>query len=89
MFGKMKGFFENRLVGYNKYMNRDIEESKEFYPFTASCLLARDNYQILFSYVCLGFDTFGPFKLIGGISNGHPTEDEILGAVKFYERLAL
>ena len=28
------------------------------------------------SYHCLGFDTFGPFKLVGGIAKGHPTEDE-------------
>ena len=39
------------------------------------------------SYHCLGFDTFGPFKLVGGIAKGHPTEDEIKGAVEFYQRL--
>lgn len=38
-------------------------------------------------YGCLGFDTFGPFKLVGGIAKGHPTEDEINGAVQFYESL--
>ena len=35
-------------------------------------------------YHCLGFDTFGPFKLLGGIAKGHPTEKEIVGAVEFY-----
>lgn len=39
------------------------------------------------SYGCQGFDTFGPFKLIGGIAKGHPTEEEIKGAVQFYEAL--
>jgi len=39
------------------------------------------------SYHCLGFDTFGPFKLVGGIAKGHPTEEEIAGAVKFYQGL--
>jgi len=38
-------------------------------------------------YICNGFDTFGPFKLVGGIQKGHPTEDEIRGAVSFYDRL--
>ena len=38
-------------------------------------------------FLCLGFDTFGPFKLVGGIAKGHPTEDEIGAAVKFYESL--
>ena len=39
------------------------------------------------SYHCTGFDTFGPFKLVGGIAKGHPTEEEIAGAVAFYESL--
>ncbi len=39
------------------------------------------------SYHCLGFDTFGPFKLVGGIAKGHPTAEEIAGAVSFYKGL--
>ena len=38
-------------------------------------------------YRCQGFDTFGPFKLVGGIAKGHPTEKEIADAVKFYQGL--
>ena len=38
-------------------------------------------------YRCQGYDTFGPFKLVGGIAKGHPTEAEIQGAVKFYDGL--
>ena len=38
-------------------------------------------------YLCLGFDTFGPFKLVGGIQKGHPTEEEIQKAVAFYQGL--
>jgi len=39
------------------------------------------------SYHCLGFDTFGPFKLLGGIAKGNPTEEEINGAADFYRKL--
>ncbi|MBQ9308192.1 MAG: flavodoxin [Clostridia bacterium] len=38
-------------------------------------------------YRCQGYDTFGPFKLVGGIAKGHPTEEEIKGAVDFYKSL--
>ena len=38
-------------------------------------------------YSCLGFDTYGPFKLIGGIAKGHPTDQEIQGAIDFYKSL--
>lgn len=47
MLEKMKDFFEERLVGYDEHMMRDIEGAKEFYPFTASCLPIKENCQIL------------------------------------------
>lgn len=42
---------------------------------------------ILGEYGCFGFNTFGPFKLFGGMAKGHPNEDEIANAVRFYEAL--
>ena len=39
-------------------------------------------------YRCQGFDTFGPFKLLGGIAKGHPTADEIKAAASFYQGLS-
>lgn len=41
--------------------------------------------QIIGEYGCMGFDTFGPFKLLGGIAKGHPSADELRNAVQFYE----
>ena len=43
--------------------------------------------KVIGKYCCNGYDTFGPFKLVGGIKKGHPTEEEIQGAVRFYEGL--
>lgn len=39
------------------------------------------------AYHSKGFDTFGPFKLVGGVGKGHPNDAEISGAVEFYEGL--
>ena len=47
----------------------------------------RKNCTEIGAYGCRGYDTFGPFKLLGGIAKGHPTEEEIRGAVKFYQEL--
>ena len=38
-------------------------------------------------YRCQGYDTFGPFKLVGGIAKGHPTQEELAAAVRFYQAL--
>ena len=39
------------------------------------------------AFQCLGFDTFGPFKLVGGIAKGHPDADEIAAAVSFFQAI--
>ena len=40
------------------------------------------------AYQCLGYDTFGPFKLVGGIAKGHPNAEDIDGAVQFYKKIS-
>ncbi len=48
---------------------------------------ARKRCRELGAYHCQGYDTFGPFKLVGGVAKGHPTAEEIDGAVQFYRGL--
>jgi flavodoxin len=50
-------------------------------------IAARKNCREIGVYHCQGFDTFGPFKLVGGIAKEHPTEAEIRAAVTFYQGL--
>ncbi len=38
-------------------------------------------------YCCRGFNTFGPFKLIGGTAKGHPNADDLTKAKAFYRSL--
>lgn len=44
--------------------------------------------EVLGEYGCLGFNTFGPFKLMGGLGKGHPDWAELDGAVKFFQDIA-
>lgn len=43
--------------------------------------------KILGEFGCFGFDTFGPFKLIGGIAKGHPDHQDLANAREFYRNL--
>lgn len=43
--------------------------------------------KILGEYGCLGFDSFGPFKLIGGIAKGHPDSSDVEKALAFAESI--
>ena len=72
-------------------------ETKEFFIYTCGATkkgytddmmaIAKEKHaRVLGVYGCCGLDKFGPFKLIGGISKGHPSQDEIKGASDFYNK---
>lgn len=43
--------------------------------------------EVIGFYGCKGYDSFGPFKLVGGINKNKPGREEILGALEFAEKL--
>lgn len=45
------------------------------------------HYNGLGRYISRGYDTYGLFKLVGGLQKGNPTEEEIKRAVDFYKNL--
>ena len=60
---------------------------KKGYTKAITEAVSKHNAQIVGEYGCFGFNTFGPFKLIGGIAKGHPSQADLDGAVKFYNTL--
>ncbi len=44
-------------------------------------------YSVLGEFSCLGYDTFGPLRLIGGINPNRPDEDNIDEAQQFAQSL--
>lgn len=63
----------NPSSGYVKSITRTLESN---------------GAEVVGNYGCKGYDTYGPFKLVGGIAKGHPTEEEIIGAVAFYDKIS-
>lgn len=41
--------------------------------------------EIVGQFGCKGYDTFGPFKLVGGICKGHPDETDLENAQRFFD----
>lgn len=60
---------------------------KQGYTAAITDAVKKHGAKVLGEYGCFGFNTFGPFKLIGGIAKGHPNADDIAGAVAFYKGL--
>jgi len=45
--------------------------------------LTAKGFQVVGEFSCKGFDTYGPFKLIGGINRGRPNEEDRRKAQEF------
>ena len=50
-------------------------------------LLKNAGVSVVDDFTCKGYDTYGPFKIIGGISKGHPDNDDIAAAKQFIQRI--
>ena len=46
-------------------------------------ILNKKHASVVGKFGCKGYDTFGPFKLVGGIAKGHPDDEDIKNAVEF------
>jgi flavodoxin len=49
--------------------------------------LSKKGFEVLGDFVCKGFDTYGPLKLVGGHNKGQPNEDDFKNAEIFVENL--
>lgn len=57
---------------------------KEGYTEAITEAVKGHNAKILGEFGCFGLNTFGPFKLIGGIAKGHPDNADLNAVLKFY-----
>ena len=62
-------------------------QGKAKYNNTIKQKLKEKGFEVVGSFACKGYDTFGPLKLIGGIAKGRPNENDIQKAKEFAEKL--
>ncbi|MDI6725187.1 MAG: flavodoxin family protein [Methanobacterium sp.] len=51
--------------------------------------LSSKGFNVLDEFYCKGFDTFGPYKLVGGMNKGKPDEKDLKNAMKFADNLKI
>lgn len=88
--------FQKSLLKYAEEYMPDGKESFFIYTYGAKktgytdaikAAVNKHKATILGEFGCFGFNTFGPFKLIGGIAKGHPNSEDLHHVVTFYENL--
>lgn len=60
---------------------------REGYTKAIETVVSEKSAKIKGAFGCPGFNTFGPFKLIGGIAKGRPDKTDIDNAISFFDNL--
>ena len=91
-FGKFYDSVEN-------FLKENLPEKKEVFflytcarkneKFTETMRVEayRKNAVLMGAYGCRGFNTYGPWKIIGGLNRNHPSKEELEEAICFFETL--
>lgn len=61
--------------------------AKDSYTSAISDVVSKKGAEIIGQFGCKGFDSYGPFKLIGGIAKGHPDQIDLENARAFYRNI--
>lgn len=73
--------FSTAGIRKNIFLNKGNKSAKK--------ILKNKGFEIVGEFDCLGHDTYGPLKLIGGINKGRPNEKDLEDARKFAESIIL
>lgn len=87
-YPQMIEYLENHFPeGKEVFFIHTAGAPKDFYKVSAEKITVERGAKTLGVFCCKGFDTYGPFKLIGGINKKSPTEEDLEAAAVFYEGL--
>lgn len=62
---------------------------KEQYNDPIKKALNEKGIDVIDDFACKGFDTYGPFKIVGGIAKGRPNEEDFSKAREFVAKLTI
>lgn len=81
-------FAENNLPANKKvFFLYTYGAKKDGYTKAVREAVGKKSADILGEFGCFGFNTYGPFKLIGGIAKGHPDNTDYENALSFFKSL--
>ena len=80
-------FAKNNLPDKKQVFLINTYGIKSDYTIEMKQIIEEKSCRLLGTYGCRGYDTFGPFKLIGGIAKGRPDENDVEGAIEFFREI--
>lgn len=82
-------FIDKLEIPFNKkaFVFSTSGQGKTKYNKLAEEKLKEKSFELVGSFACKGYDTFGPLKLFGGIAKGRPNNSDLEKAKDFAEHL--
>ena len=84
---KVMEFAKNNLPENKRVFLINTYGGKRAFTKEFERIITGKSCRLLGIYGCKGYDTFGPFKLVGGIAKGHPDEKDVEGALEFFKKI--
>lgn len=76
---------ENLPIGKQVFFLYTCAKDRKGFTNSMRDIVAEKKAEILGEYGCKGFNTYGPWKAIGGMNKNHPSDSEIDQAVEFFK----
>lgn len=81
-----------------EFATKNLPDNKKIFLISTSAMnkdfsqsfmdaIAEKHPEVVGKFSCHGYNTFGPFKLVGGTSKGHPDEKDIANVIDFYKEM--
>ena len=87
-YPQMLKFLENNLpCDKDVFYIHTAGDPRENHADSAKKIADERNCRCLGVFYCKGFDTFGPFKLVGGINKNRPNTEDMEQVIQFYRGL--
>ena len=87
-YGSVERFLKENLPPNKKvFFLYTCARKNECFTETMRSAALEKGAVLLGEYGCKGYNTYGPWKMIGGMNRNHPTDAELESAVQFYESL--
>lgn len=75
---------ENLPMGKQVFFIYTCAQDRKGFTNSMQVIATEKNAEIIGEYGCKGFNTYGPWKVIGGMNKNHPNDNEIAQAVEFF-----
>ena len=87
LYPSVSALAEQLPSGKAVYVMYTCARDQERYGKEIQKLAEKKGSRYLGKYACKGYNTYGPWKMIGGMNKGHPDEKELQAACVFYEQM--